>query len=83
MNRYIKVMLIIIGWVVVFGLAVLLVSPIALSFQDPVLQDTPLHMIFPSLVMSIGIALPIMYGVSFLITPLLMATIEIFDNEVN
>ena len=81
MNRYIKVLLIITGWVVIFGLVVLLATPIALSFIDPVLQDVPLNMVLPVIIMSIGVALPIIYGLSFLIMPLMVATIEIFDNE--
>ena len=78
MGQYAKVGLIVIGWILLICVTVMIVLPIAFTFEDPVLKDMPLDAIIPALIMMLAVGVPI---TSFLMTPLLFATIEVFDKE--
>ena len=81
MRRSIKAVFVVIGWIVVYCVAILLVTPVIMSFQDPLIQDVPLESIIPALIMAVGVGIPIMYGAIVLIAPLIFATIELFEPE--
>ena len=81
MNRYAKIVLVIMGWLVVYVIILVVVTPIIVAFQDPVIQDVPLEFAIPAFIMGVSITVPLIYGALFLLTPLVMATLEVFDPE--
>ena len=80
MRRSIKALFVIIGWSILFYVSCAIAAPIVLSFRDPIIQAIPLEFMIPALIMAMGISVPVLYGAMFLITPLFLATIEVFSD---
>ena len=78
MGKYAKVGLVLVSWVSVYIILMILVTPITYLFYDPDIKDVPLSALWPVCIMAVGVIGPLMYGV---ITPLVMATLEVFDPE--
>lgn len=81
MRRCVKGLFVSIGWVIVYTIALVVVTPIVLVLEDPQMYTLTLEYALPMLIMTWSICVPIMYGAVFLITPLVMATIEVFSGE--
>jgi len=74
-------LLVVIGWAVFFYAAVLLTAHVVTALIDPRTHLIPLEVVISVLIMTWAICVPIMYGAVLLITPLVMATIEVLDHE--
>jgi uncharacterized membrane protein YvlD (DUF360 family) len=76
-----KGVLVLIGWAVVFLIVSALSRAVIMGFYDTAIQGVPLESAIPVVILTIGIVLPIIYSAIFLITPLFMATLEVFSRE--
>ena len=80
MKRFVKGTLVLIGWSIVLMVACIIAKPIIYSFTLPN-GLIPIEYAIPAFIMALGVGVPLMYGAIALITPLVMATIEVLDHE--
>ena len=82
MRRSIKAVGVLIGWIIVYFATIAIVTPIVIALRDPVTQIISLEYSIPVFIVLMSVGVPIMYGAIFLITPLVMATLEVLDDGV-
>lgn len=81
MRRSVKGLFVVIGWVVLYLITMIVLFPVVYAYYDTSIQGIPLEYAIPVLIMLLSVGIPILYTAIGLITPLVMATIEVFDRE--
>lgn len=82
MRRVVQQVAVITGWLIFYACIIIVITPAVLAFQEPALQRLPLENIIPAAIMTLVVGVPIIYSIgSFVLLPLLMATLEVFDRE--
>ena len=78
--RIIRTLIILSGWLILIFVGMITMSPVMALFVDAT-GYVPLENVVPSIIAVVGIGVPILYGASFAIAPLIFATMELFDND--
>ena len=80
MKRYTKGMIVLIGWSLVYVIILIITAPIISIFQDPITQEIPFDLVIPAAITAVTIAVPLIYSAIYLLVPLAVATLEVFED---
>lgn len=81
--KKIRTVLVAIGWVVVFSALCVVATPLVYSFTNNETGLVPISSALPCVLILLSVVIPVFYAAAGLITPLIYATMELFDNDVD